>query len=89
MIAVTPSPMVQRQLCMYWGTYPLLTQRLSNTDEVINDAIHVAQESGMVNPGDSVVLTAGVVGGVRSATNLMMVRTIESVLASGDRVGTA
>jgi pyruvate kinase len=86
-IAVTPSPMVQRQLCMYWGTYPLLTRRLSNTDEVINDAIRVAQENSMVNPGDTVVLTAGVVGSVRSATNLMMVRTIERVLATGIGLG--
>lgn len=86
-IAVTPSPMVQRQLCMYWGTFPLLTRRLSNTDEVINDAIRVAQENGMVNPGDTVVLTAGVVGGVRSATNLMMVRMIERVLATGIGLG--
>jgi pyruvate kinase len=86
-IAVTPSPMVQRQLCMYWGTYPLLTRRLSNTDEVINDAINVTQEAKMVNPGDTVVLTAGVVGSVRSATNLMMVRTIERVLATGVGLG--
>src|SRR5690606_25838969 len=86
-IAVTPSPMVQRQLCMHWGTYPLLTRRLSNTDEVINDAIHVALGSGMVNPGDTVVLTAGVVGSVRSGTNLMMVRTIERVLAQGTGLG--
>jgi pyruvate kinase len=60
---------------------------LSNTDEVINDAIRVAQENGMVNPGDTVVLTAGVVGSVRSATNLMMVRTIERVLATGIGLG--
>lgn len=86
-IAVTPSPMVQRQLCMHWGTYPLLTRRLSNTDEVINDAIHVAQDNGMVSPGDTVVLTAGVVGSVRSGTNLMMVRTIERVLATGIGLG--
>src|SRR5690606_14710788 len=74
-------------LCMYWGTYPLLTRRLSNTDEVINDAIRVAQENSVVNPGDTVVLTAGVVGSVRSATNLMMVRTIERVLATGTGLG--
>lgn len=87
LIAVTPSPMVQRQLCMHWGTYPLLTRRLSNTDEVVNDAINVAQQSGMVNPGDTVVLTAGVVGSVRSATNLMMVRTIERILVQGTGLG--
>jgi pyruvate kinase len=86
-IAVTPSPMVQRQLCMYWGIYPLLTRRLSNTDEVVNDAINVAQDAKMVNPGDTVILTAGVVGSVRSATNLMMVRTIERVLAQGIGLG--
>jgi pyruvate kinase len=87
LIAITPSPMVQRQLCMYWGTYPLLTRRLSNMDEVVTDAINVAQKHGYIGPGDTVVLTAGVVGNVRSATNLMMVRTIERVLARGTGLG--
>ena len=86
-VAITPSPMVQRQLCIYWGIYPLLTRRLSTTDEVVNDAITVAQDAQMVNPGDTVILTAGVVGSVRSATNLMMVRTIERVLAEGTGLG--
>ena len=86
-VAITPSPMVQRQLCLNWGTYPLLTKRLSNTDEVVTDAINVAQQAGLIKPGDTVVLTAGVVGSVRSATNLMMVRTIERVLARGVGLG--
>lgn len=86
-IAVTPSPMVQRQLCLCWGTYPLLTRRLANTDEVVIDAINVAQRHGHIGPGDTVVLTAGVVGNVRSATNLLMVRTIERVLARGTGLG--
>ena len=87
LVAITPSPMVQRQLALYWGTYPLLTRRLSNTDEVVNDAIHVAQEHGYIGQGDTVVLTAGVVGSVRSSTNLMMVRTLERVLAQGIGLG--
>jgi len=87
LIAITPSPMVQRQLCLFWGTYPLLTRRLSNMDEVVTDAINVAQRHGYVSPGDTVVLTAGVVGNVRNATNLMMVRTIERVLAQGTGLG--
>ena len=87
LVAVTPSPMVQRRLCLYWGTYPLLTRRLSNTDEVVTDAISIAQKHGYINEGDTVVLTAGVVGSVRSATNLMMVRTIEQVVARGTGSG--
>jgi pyruvate kinase len=86
-IGVTPSPVVQRQLVMHWGTYPLLSQRLSNTDEVVNNAIQVAQDAGFVGLGDTIVLTAGVVGSVRTGTNLMMVRTIERVLARGQGIG--
>ena len=87
LIAVTPSPMVQRQLTLFWGTYPLLTKRLSNTDEVVTDAINVAQAKGFLREGDTVVLTAGVVGNVRSATNLMMVRRIDRVLVRGTGIG--
>ncbi|MFN3982832.1 MAG: pyruvate kinase [Caldilinea sp.] len=87
LIAVTPSPMVQRQLALYWGTYPLLTKRLSNTDEVVTDAINLALAKGYIGEGDTVVLTAGVVGNVRSATNLMMVRRIDRVLVRGTGIG--
>ena len=87
LIAVTPSPMVQRQLALFWGIYPLLTKRLSNTDEVLTDAINVAQARGFVGEGDTVVLTAGMVGNVRSATNLLMVRRIERILARGTGIG--
>ncbi len=87
LIAVTPSPMVQRQLALFWGTYPLLTKRLSNTDEVVTDAINVAQARGFVGEGDTVVLTAGVVGNVRNATNLLMIRRIDRVLGRGTGIG--
>ncbi|MEZ4682850.1 MAG: pyruvate kinase [Caldilineaceae bacterium] len=32
-VAVTPSPMVQRQLCLHWGIYSLLTRRFNSTDK--------------------------------------------------------
>jgi pyruvate kinase len=86
-IAVTPSPMVLRQLCMHWGIYPLLTRRLSTTDEVVIDAIKVAQSKNMIKEGDTIVLTAGTVGTIRNATSLLMVRTIERVLARGAGIG--
>jgi len=86
-IAVTPSPMVQRQLCLHWGIYPLLTRRLNTTDEVVADAVRVAQNAGHIHEGDTIVLTAGMVGGIRNATNLMMVRAIERVVARGIGLG--
>jgi pyruvate kinase len=86
-IAVTPSPMVQRQLCLHWGIYPLLTRRHNTTDEVLNDALKVAQSKGFIGEGDTVVMTAGTGGNVRTATNLMTVRTIERLLAHGTGIG--
>src|SRR5690606_31489267 len=66
---------------------PLLTRRLNTTDEVVVDAIKQAQSKGLVNEGDTVVLTAGTVGNVQNTTSLMMVRTIERVLVRGMGLG--
>jgi len=82
-IAVTPNPVVQRRLCLHWGIYPLLSQELNNTDEVVEDALRVALHDELVRVGDRVIVTAGVVGGSRNATNLMMVRLIEDGHADG------
>lgn len=79
LIAVTPVPRVQRRLCLNWGTYPLLTQELTRTDDVVEDAIQISIKNGLAKEGDVVVITAGVVGKGRGATNLMMVRTVENL----------
>ena len=86
-IAVTPNEVIRRRLAMYWGTYALLTTQQSDTDSVVEDALEVVQRHGFVGEGDKVVLTAGVVGGVNTATNLMMIRSIEHVLARGIGLG--
>lgn len=86
-IGVTPSPMIQRQLCLHWGIYPVLTRRLNTTDEVVVDAIKVAQAQNLVKEGDTIVLTAGTVGNIHNTTSLMMVRTIEKVIARGTGIG--
>lgn len=86
-IAVTPSPMAQRRLCLYWGVTALLSKRLNSTDEVVEDAIRVAREEGYVKEGETVVITAGMVSGVPRMTNLLTVRTVERVLAEGIGLG--
>jgi len=86
-IAVTPSPMVQRQLCLYWGIYPLLAQRTANTDAMIAGAINAAKERSFVKPGDLVVVTAGAAGSPPGTTNLIKVQIIERVLLKGTGIG--
>ena len=86
-VAVTPSPFVQRELCIFWGVYPLLSQRAATTDAVINDAVEKAQQAGFVGEGDVVVVTGGSVEGAGGTTNLMKVHLIERVLAHGLGLG--
>lgn len=76
-LAITPVESVQHRLCLHWGTYPLITQQYHHTDAVIDDALQKAKESQFANAGDTVVVTAGVVGGKRTATNLMLISTID------------
>jgi pyruvate kinase len=86
-IAVTPSPMVQRQLCLYWGVYPLLAKRTANTDEMLADAIRAAKTHAFVQPGDLVVMTAGAAGSRPGTTDLIRVQVIERVLLEGTGIG--
>jgi pyruvate kinase len=75
-IAVTPSAVVQRQLVLYWGVIPLLAPRTDNSDEMIAQAVRAAQEHGLVQEGDTLVVTAGAAGSVPGTTNLMRIHTV-------------
>lgn len=86
-IAVTPSPMVQRRLTLYWGVYPLLAKRTASSDEMLADAVSVAQKHCFVRPGDLVVMTAGAAGSAPGTTNLIKVQSIERILARGTGIG--
>ncbi len=82
-IAVTPRPFAQRELMIFWGVFPLLSQRGQSTDAVINEAVEAAQRAGHVKEGDVVVVTGGSVEGGGGTTNLMKVHLIERILARG------
>lgn len=86
-VATTPSPMVQRQLALYWGVVPLLARRTESTDEMINSSIRAAMEQGLVQEGDTVVLTAGTAGSPAGSTDLMKVQVIKRVLGQGTGIG--
>jgi pyruvate kinase len=86
-VAVTPSPFAQRELVLFWGVYPLLSQRGTTTDAVIADAVEAAQAAGFVKEGDILIVTGGSVEGGGGTTNLMKVHLIERVLVHGMGLG--
>jgi pyruvate kinase len=72
---------------LVWGVYPILAERAQTTDQVISDAVEVAQKHGYVAEGDIVIVTGGSVSYGVGTTNLMKVHLIERVLAHGTGVG--
>ncbi|NOX62786.1 MAG: pyruvate kinase [Chloroflexi bacterium] len=86
-IAITPSPMVRRQLNLHWGVLPLFAPRRASTDDVIEDAVRVALDHDVVKEGDLVVVMAGAAGSAPGTANLLKVQLIEQVLARGIGVG--
>lgn len=66
---------VYRQLSMYFGVSPLLIEKEDNTEALFESAVKASVEAGLINKGDTVVLTAGVPLGVAGNTN--MIRVVE------------
>ena len=85
-IAVTPSPMVQRRLLIVHGVWPLLGRRAENTDEMLAGATQMALDNQLVRRGDTIVITAGISANMPGSTDLIKVATIPEVLARGTGV---
>lgn len=88
-IAVTPDPVVARQLLLFWGVVPLHTQMASESDEMIQNAIKVALDAGVVNISDRAVLAAGIPLFSSLMLNTVKVLLVGNVLARGNGGGSA
>jgi pyruvate kinase len=75
-IASTPSWRVMRQLTLSWGVTPMHVPQSANTDELFDVSVESAAKAGYANPGDLVVITAGVRTGVPGSTNILQVQRV-------------
>ena len=76
-ISCTPNDTVLRQMNMSWGIVPLYMEEKDNTDELFDSAIVAAKNAGLVEQGDTVVLTAGIPLGIEGKTNMLKVSEVE------------
>ncbi len=86
-ISCTTSEVTWRQMALSWGVIPLMTEEtMTNTDDLIHQAVQKAVEAGLLKNGDLTVITAGVPLGVSGTTNLMKVHIVGDVLVTGTGV---
>ncbi len=74
-IGATPDVNVWRRLNISWGVTPLLVQDQDNMRAFTNEAMRVAKDAGLVDKGDTVVVTGGDIG-VPGSTNIMRVTKV-------------
>ena len=75
--ALTMQEKTRRQLAICWGVTPFLTGEVNSTDRIFSLSAEVAVKEGLVRPGDTVVITAGVPLGKSGSTNLIKAQVIE------------
>lgn len=79
-VAFTDSEWVQRQLNLVWGVRAYRMEFPDTVEEMIHESTSLLYENDMVDPGDTLVLSAGVPTAVSGMTNMMEVRIVEEIL---------
>ncbi len=82
-IATTVNEKIRRQLSLQWGTMAIIIDEQSNTDLLLNSSIEKCLSKHLIEPGDTVVLTAGVPAGLSGSTNLIKVQTVSKIMGRG------
>jgi len=75
-IAVSPRIEVIQRFGLTWGVYGMLNPLFYNTDVLLQDLPKVLKSLNIVNPGDYIVITAGIPISSMSSTNMLKIDRI-------------
>ena len=74
--ACTPEPETFRQLSLVWGVTPALTEHSTDYDTMLAVARHQILDRQLAQPGERLVVTAGVPFDMPGTTNLLKVEAV-------------
>jgi pyruvate kinase len=63
-------------MAIEWGVIPLRIPECADVEELWERSVDAARESGVVESGDRVVLTAGTAVNIAGSTNVIKVETV-------------
>ncbi len=72
-VGLTHHPEAVQQMALEWGVTPILIPECADVEELWAVAIRAASESGIVKPGDRIVITAGTSVNIPGTTNVIKV----------------
>jgi pyruvate kinase len=77
-IVLTPIQETARRLTLVWGVHCVLTEDARDLDDMVDRASRIAFQEGFAQPGQRIVITAGVPLGTPGATNMLRVAFVGS-----------
>ena len=75
--ALTTTERVRRQLAISWGVAPFLSGSVDSTDRLFSLCVDTSKKEGLVQSGDTVVITAGVPLSSSGTTNLIKAQVVK------------
>ncbi len=82
-VALSPVIDTARRLSLLWGTHCVVTEDASDLDDVVDRACRIAHHERFGEPGDRIIITAGVPLRTPGATNMLRIAYISADGESG------
>jgi pyruvate kinase len=76
-IALSPILNTARRLSLLWGTHCVVSPDASDLDDMVDRACRIAREEQFGQPGDRIIITAGVPLRTPGATNMLRIAYVE------------
>ena len=75
-IGMTTDERSYRKLALSWGVLPMMSEEYNSVDVLFHFAKCAARDSGLVNKGDTIVITGGTPNGKSGNSNLIDIETV-------------
>jgi pyruvate kinase len=76
-LVLTANLQTARRLALLWGAHCVHTSDVSNFADMVRKATSIARDQGFAEPGQRIVITAGVPFGTPGATNVLRIAWVE------------
>jgi pyruvate kinase len=75
-LSMTPNLATARRLALVWGVHSVRTPDVSRVSEMVEHACRCARDERFAEPGDTILISAGMPFGTPGATNLLRIAQV-------------
>jgi pyruvate kinase len=79
-LAFTPDPAIRRRMALNWGVESFVVDRVTHTDQMVEQVDEVLAKTGKASIGEKVVIISGSPPGIPGTTNDVRVHIVGEVL---------